>query len=773
MLYPAVSSYQLCNFIGVPPEVVRSPSDDQWDAVSSHPSPHVAPTVSVVSIDKASSSALSSSVRDHPEFPFPQNPHPSQVSVKNGGPLLKPELDPPSLGKTVMTPSNVTEVEDPKHVEMLGQTDAVHTQLGDLMKLFPEHRDEAGRKRELSEERWTANEARWEDKHAKDTSTNTILERILANQADIMVKFATFKNEVLAEFRKNSAPSADHGVPEPPSLHPGPGISSRSSSPELVAHENLPIIVPISRLPSAAGRPPPPIPIPSSPSHLGTSAPGTTSPRPPIIINIEQQPVPCISVPMSTIGGLPEVIHHHRSSSSRSSSPSRVVDMQPIPPMPCMTITVPDVVHPPFRASSGMSHRTRSTSYRTRSPSPSPSFSPVPPGWPSQAIPVSVPPPFLVPVIPPNGYFTPLPPPPLPPPPLPPPPPPPPPEHIIVVQRSPLRSPVLAPQPVPTMMQAVVPVARTGSRSPPRAQSPHDPCRPRSPYGSRRPRSPYPRPRSPYYRSRSPFDAHRPRSPYDPCDRPPGQDRYGARCSRHDPYEDEWRRRPRSHSPLQVGPRREHADREDLSRHPSPEERGRRLPRKSPSRDARERNRPHAEPRQGYRPYPPYSPPRSPEYLERHRSPRRLPPQSPERDDGVRYGLPCRPHPTEYEEEGRDRPHSSLHSRNSPEGNRPSSPYDERNGRTPISHPSHPYTEPRVITTGRPTTAVHFPEHEHEPGRGAVHISPPSEPEYEHTISESITLSPQSAMLTIGFYYFSTSSTSAHFSTPYVFHLSF
>ncbi|KAM5533004.1 hypothetical protein V8D89_013346, partial [Ganoderma adspersum] len=261
---------------GVHPEIVRSLSEDQWDTVSSHPSPHVASTVSVVSIDRASSSAFSSSARHHSEFPFPQNPHPSQLSVKNGGPLLEPELDPPSIGKTVTTPSNVTEVENPKHVEMLGQNNAVHTQLGDLMKLFSEHRDEAARKRELAEERGTANEARWEDKHAQGTSTDTILERILANQADIMLKFATFKDEVLVEFRKNSPPSVDHG---------------------LVAREHLSIIVPISRPQSAAGRPPSPILIPSSPSHPGSSAPGTTSSHPPIITNAEQ-PVPCTPAPM-------------------------------------------------------------------------------------------------------------------------------------------------------------------------------------------------------------------------------------------------------------------------------------------------------------------------------------------------------------------------------------------------------------------------------------------------------------------------------------------
>ncbi|KAM5533002.1 hypothetical protein V8D89_013344 [Ganoderma adspersum] len=123
-----------------------------------------------------------------------------------------------------MTPSNATEVESPERAEILGQNDMVHTQLQTLMKFFVEHRNEMARKHELAEEHW-------EDKLVKDAATHNMLERILENQTDIMGKFATFKDEVSAEFQKIRVPNADHGIPEPPSLDPGPRAPSRSSSP--------------------------------------------------------------------------------------------------------------------------------------------------------------------------------------------------------------------------------------------------------------------------------------------------------------------------------------------------------------------------------------------------------------------------------------------------------------------------------------------------------------------------------------------------------------
>ncbi|PIL29102.1 hypothetical protein GSI_09150 [Ganoderma sinense ZZ0214-1] len=228
-------------FTGVPPGAARSPSDDLWDVISSHPSTRVAPTISAVSLDKASSSTSSSPGGECPGFPSLRHLHPSHLSVNMGGLPVEPELDrtpAPSLTKTAMPSSDPTEVGNEELV-MPEQNDMVRTQLRDLMKLFAEHRDEIARKHELTEERWTANQVRWEDKHAKDAATHNMLERILANQADMMGKFSAFKDEVLAELRKSSVSSADHAITQPPSFHLGPRAPSSLSSPVITTFTNF------------------------------------------------------------------------------------------------------------------------------------------------------------------------------------------------------------------------------------------------------------------------------------------------------------------------------------------------------------------------------------------------------------------------------------------------------------------------------------------------------------------------------------------------------
>ena len=212
-----------------------------------------------------------------------------------------------------MTPSNATEVEtrSPEHTEILGQNDMVHTQLQTLMKFFAEHRNEMARKHELAEERW-------EDKLAKDAATHNMLERILANQADIIGKFATFKDEVSAEFQKIRVSNTDHSIPEPPSLDPGPRVLSRSSSPT-----QGPIVPPTS----LDALPPTVIPATITPNVNST---GYLPPVP--------EPIP-IRIPPS---------------------PSRTVTPPPLPP-----INIP--VH---RLSSRSPRRTRSPRERSRSRSP-------------------------------------------------------------------------------------------------------------------------------------------------------------------------------------------------------------------------------------------------------------------------------------------------------------------------------------------------------------------------------------------------------------------
>ncbi|KAM5541225.1 hypothetical protein V8D89_005154 [Ganoderma adspersum] len=211
--------------------VVRSPSDGQQNVIPSYPLPHVAPTVSAVSTDRASpSSTSSSSGRNHPRS---RQHAPSLEPTLSHSPKTSHGSDTlaPSLGKTVMTSSNATKVESPERTEFLGQNDMVHTQLQTLMKFFAEHRDEMARKHELAE-------GRWEDKLTKNAATHNMLEQILANQADIMSKFATFKDEVLAEFQKISVSNADLGsTPEPLPLDPGLAHApSRSSPPTPVIH---------------------------------------------------------------------------------------------------------------------------------------------------------------------------------------------------------------------------------------------------------------------------------------------------------------------------------------------------------------------------------------------------------------------------------------------------------------------------------------------------------------------------------------------------------